>query len=158
MSYPPLQEYVVPVGGLRVLTDVSEVPIYMQLLPYQWLSWCSRGLNWCIPVVYIFLVCIDNPNTHSPSHHLNSSDNCMTSHTARPTNRQHLLRIILGQYSGCSDVRNTITDRVHTRLRQPNMTRGRCNCKSLINLDILKEHMGSDNGPKALLYISNTLA
>ena len=35
MSYPPLQEYVVPVGGLRVLTDVSEVPIYMQLLPYQ---------------------------------------------------------------------------------------------------------------------------
>jgi hypothetical protein len=64
----------------------------------------------------------------------------------------------LGQYSGCSDVRNTITDRVHTRLRQPNMTRGRCNCKSLINLDILKEHMGSDNGPKALIYIPKALA
>ena len=53
---------------------------------------------------------------------------------------------------------NGVTDRVHTRLRQPNMTRGRCNCKSLISLDILKEHMGSDNGPKALFYISNALA
>jgi len=48
----------------------------------------------------------------------------MTSHTARPTNRQHIQRVLMGQYRGCLSLIDGITDRLYMGLRWSSRTRG----------------------------------
>ena len=124
-------------GGLpRYLIEEPDAPKYKLLQPYHCASSHSRGLPrstvWPTvktkPYIAAFngygvwlLFCIDNDTLHILPRTTLSRDNYMTLHT----DRQHLQRVLVGQYRGCLSVIDGITDRLHMGLRWPSRTRGR---------------------------------